>query len=166
MRHQGLSRIRCERCGETVQVLKPEFHDAVDRQFVVGCRLAATGRLFAAFHNAELTEPIILQELAELETSQSASYGIDEAWFRKRVDLVRRQGYDTTLDIPIPGVSAIAAPIFDHTGSMELAITLIGPTPVIDLEPDGAAVGQLLAFTDLLSEDLGYMKEPNPDTRS
>lgn len=118
--------------------------------------LTATGRLFAAFHNSELTEPIILRELAELETSQSASYGIDEVWFRQRVDLVRSQGYDTTLDIPIPGVSAIAAPVFDHSGNMELAITLIGPTPVINLEPDGAAVTRLLAFTEQLSEDLGY----------
>ena len=121
--------------------------------------LTATGRVFAAYQNSELTEPVILRELADSKTSQSASYDIDAAWFRKRVDRVRRQGYDTTLDIPIPGVSAIAAPVFDHTGNMELAITLIGPTPVIDLEPDGVAVKQLLAFTEKLSEDLGFEKQ-------
>lgn len=64
------------------------------------------------------------------------------------------------MDIPIPGVSAIAAPVFDHSGTMELAITLIGPTPVIDLEPEGPAVACLLAFTEQLSDDLGYEGKP------
>ena len=122
--------------------------------------LTATGRLFAAFHPADLTEPVIQHELAEIRTSQSASYGIDEISFRRKVELVRKQGYETTSDIPIPGVSAVAAPVFDHTGTMELAVTLIGPTPVIDLSPEGAAMTSLLAFTDQLSEDLGYQREP------
>ena len=122
--------------------------------------LTATGRLFAAFHPAYLTEPIIARELAEIKTSQSASYGIDDVSFRRKVELVRKQGYETTSDIPIPGVSAIAAPVFDHTGTMELAMTLIGPTPMIDLTPSGAAVTNLLAFTDQLSEDLGCQREP------
>jgi DNA-binding IclR family transcriptional regulator len=122
--------------------------------------LTATGRLFAAFHPADLTDPVIERELAEIQTSQSASYGIDEISFRRKIELVRQQGYETTADIPIPGVSAIAAPVFDHTGTMELAITLIGPTLVIDLSPDGPAVSELLAFTDQLSEDLGYQREP------
>lgn len=121
--------------------------------------LTATGRLFAAFHTPELTEPAIQSELAEIRRSQSASYGIDELSFRRRVELVRKQGYETTLDIPIPGVSAIAAPVFDHSGTMELAITLVGPTPVIDLEPGGPAVTRLLAFTEQLSEDLGYERK-------
>jgi DNA-binding IclR family transcriptional regulator len=122
--------------------------------------LTATGRLFAAFHTPDLTEPVIQRELAEIRTSQSASYGIDERSFRRRVDLVRKQGYETTMDIPIPGVSAIAAPVFDHSETMELAVTLIGPTPVIDLEPEGPAVTCLLAFTEQLSEDLGYDRRP------
>jgi DNA-binding IclR family transcriptional regulator len=122
--------------------------------------LTATGRLFAAFHPADLTEPVIQRELKEIKTSQSASYGIDEVSFRRKVELVRKQGYETTSDIPIPGVSAIAAPVFDHAGTMELAITLIGPTPIIDFSPEGSAVTGLLAFTDQLSEDLGYQREP------
>lgn len=122
--------------------------------------LTATGRLFAAFHSPDITEPVIQREFAEIRHSQSASYGIDDVWFRRRVDLVREQGYETTTDIPIPGVSAIAAPVFDHSGMMELAITLVGPTPVIDLEPGGAAVPRVLAFAERLSEDLGYAQEP------
>jgi DNA-binding IclR family transcriptional regulator len=122
--------------------------------------LTATGRLFAAFHTPDLTEPVIQSELAEIRKSQSASYGIDELSFRRRVEIVRRQGYETTMDVPIPGVSAIAAPVFDHSGAMELAITLIGPTPVINLEPEGPAVTCLLAFSEQLSEDLGYQRQP------
>jgi DNA-binding IclR family transcriptional regulator len=115
-------------------------------------------------HPPHLTEPVIQNELAELRKSQTASYGIDEASFRRRVEIVRKQGFETTLDVPIPGVSAVAAPVFDHSGSMELAITLIGPTPVIDLDPDGPAATRLLAFTRQLSEDLGYEREPRRRT--
>lgn len=79
-------------------------------------------------------------------------------------DLAEQEGvtdaYETTMDIPIPGVSAIAAPVFDPSGTMELAITLIGSTPVINLEPRGPAVTRLLAFTEQLSEDLGYDRKP------
>lgn len=117
--------------------------------------LTATGRLFAAFLPPDVTETVVASEIAEMQSSQSASHDLDETAFRQRVEIVRDQGFETTLDIPIPGVSAIAAPVFDHAGAMELAVTLIGPTPSIDLRPDGPMVADLLAFTARLSRDLG-----------
>lgn len=130
---------------------------------VFATALTATGRLFAAFLAPEQTRPVIEAELAELRSSQGAGQGpgqgagqgIDEAAFRRRVEVVRGQGFETTTDAPIPGVSAIAAPVFDHTGAMALAITLIGPTPVIDLSASGPGVAALTGFTSGLSRDLG-----------
>lgn len=120
--------------------------------------LTATGRLFAACHSPELTEPVIERELTEIRQSQSAPYELEETWFRRRVEQIRTRGYETTLDIPIPGVSAIAAPVFDHSGMMQLALTLIGPTPMIDLAHNGPSVTRLLAVAEQLSEDLGYQR--------
>lgn len=122
---------------------------------VFATALTATGRLFAAFLAPEQTRPVIEAELVELRSSQGAGQGIDEAAFRRRVEVVRGQGFETTTDAPIPGVSAIAAPVFDHTGAMALAITLIGPTPVIDLSASGPGVAALTGFTSGLSRDLG-----------
>ena len=137
----------------------PRIHANVRAGGIFMTTLTATGRLFAAFHPSDLTEPVIQSELAEIRTSQSAGYGTDEKAFRKQVRAVRKQGFETTLDIPIPGVSAIAAPVFDHAATMELAITLIGPTPTIDLAPNGPDVTRLLAFTRRLSADLGHDPE-------
>lgn len=118
--------------------------------------VTATGRLFAAFHPTALTEPLILEEIRERESSGQPQFQFDETTYRKQVDLVRSRGYETTRDMPIPGVSAIAAPVFDYSGAMQLAVTLIGPTPLIDLCEEGDAVAALLSFTRQLSEDLGY----------
>jgi hypothetical protein len=40
---------------------------------------------------------------------------------------------------------------------MQLAITVIGPTGVLDIHPESASTKALLAFTRRLSAQLGYM---------
>lgn len=116
----------------------------------------ATGRLFAAFYSPALTEPVITREIGESAAGLAANF--DEARYRADVEQVRKRGYETTLDLPIPGVSAVTAPVFDYSGTMQLAVTVIGPTPLIDLSENGATVQSTLAFTRNLSADLGYQQ--------
>ncbi|MDP2085734.1 MAG: IclR family transcriptional regulator [Gemmobacter sp.] len=111
----------------------------------------ATGRLFAAFSPRAMVAPVVAQELPD--PAAQAAYWADIA-------RVAAAGYETTLDLPIPGVSAVAAPVFDHTGAMQLAVTVIGPTPRIDLAPDGPTVTATRAFTANLSTDLGHRASP------
>ncbi len=106
----------------------------------------ATGRLFAAFLPRATTEPLVRQELPD--PARQA------AWWAEVAEAAA-QGYTTTLDLPIPGVSAVAAPVHDHTGGMQLAVTVIGPTAHIDLAPEGRTVQAVRAFTGRLSADLG-----------
>lgn len=121
--------------------------------------MTATGRLFAAFHTPALTEPMIAREIRERETSADGQPRFDEAQYREQVAQIRARGFETTLDMPIPGVSAVTAPVFDYSGTMQLSVTMIGPTPRIDLTEDGAAVRAVLEFTTQLSRDLGYRVE-------
>lgn len=111
----------------------------------------ATGRLFAAFLPRETVAPLVAAELPD-PAAQPAYW--DE------VAAVRAAGHALTFDRPIPGVSAVAAPVFDFTGAMQLAVTVIGPTPLIDLAPGGAAIRAACAFTAQLSADLGYTGAP------
>ncbi|MEX2517850.1 MAG: IclR family transcriptional regulator [Paracoccaceae bacterium] len=124
--------------------------------------VTATGRLFAAFLPAARTEERIRAGFAREGGPQSASYGIDEDWFRERLTWIRANGYETTCGIPIPGVNAVTAPVFDHTGGLQLSVTVIGPGPAVDTKPDGALVPALLRFTETLSADLGYWRETAP----
>lgn len=107
----------------------------------------ATGRLFAAFLPRASTDPLVQHELPD-PARQSA-------WWAE-VARTAQLGHATTLDLPIPGVSAVAAPVFDHTGGLQLVVTVIGPTPQIDLAENGRAVTAARAFTDQLSTDLGH----------
>ena len=95
------------------------------------------------------------QELAQ-RASTETRFSFDEAAYRADIARIRRERFETTLDLPIPGVSAVTAPVFDFTGEMKLAITVIGPTQQIDLSRNGAAVRATLGFAQKLSTDLGY----------
>jgi DNA-binding IclR family transcriptional regulator len=116
----------------------------------------ATGALFAAFHTPNLIEPVIRDEIETAQHAEHPEFDFDEAAWRSRVSRVREQGYATTKDVPIPGVSAVAAPVFEHTGVMKLALTLIGPTGLIGLEPGSVSVRTLVNFARELSSDLGW----------
>ena len=103
----------------------------------------ATGRLFAAFQ-----PPAVARERLEAERrGQKAdapdapppSAGMPPAvplptWkaFDAQLAEVRAHGVSRSVGEVVPGINAMAAPVFDHTGAMVLAITAIGPAAVFD----------------------------------
>ncbi|MDO5606761.1 MAG: IclR family transcriptional regulator [Paracoccus sp. (in: a-proteobacteria)] len=119
----------------------------------------ATGRLFAAFLPQEVTAPVIERELLERDNSEKG-FRFDRAEYAHKLAEIRRQGFEITLDAPIPGVSAVTAPVFDFTGEIQLSVTVIGPTSLTDLGPGGATITQNVAFCRNLSKDLGYITPP------
>ncbi len=116
----------------------------------------ATGKVFAAYLPPSLIQPMIRQERSDRSLLERGPFGFEEGSYWEEVGAVREVGYAITRDLPIPGVSAVAAPVFDHTGKMQLAVTAIGPTGMIDLSSGGPAVTGLLDFTRRLSNELGY----------
>lgn len=116
----------------------------------------ATGKVFAAWLPRAVTHPMIRQERSDRTLLERGPFEFDEERYWADVRGVAAKGHAVTRDLPIPGVSAVAAPVFDHTGQMQLALTAIGPTGMIDLADDGPAVRGLLSFTRKLSNELGY----------
>lgn len=126
----------------------------------------ATGKVFAAYLPPSVTQPMLRQERSDRRLLERGPFEFDEARYWEEVREVASKGRAVTRDLPIPGVSAVAAPVFDHTGHMQLALTAIGPTSMIDLTDDGPAVTGLLGFTRRLSRELGYRGDasaPTPD---
>jgi DNA-binding IclR family transcriptional regulator len=74
----------------------------------------------------------------------------------ERYALIRKLGFATMDPLPLPGILAIAAPVYDFTGEIRMAITLIGPVTGLDADPAGAQVRALLACRGELSEQLGF----------
>lgn len=119
----------------------------------------ATGRVFAAFLppnviEAHLTASVALRGLLEPNHGETAQA------LREEVGRTRARGYGRALGSPIPGVNAVAAPVFDHTGDLKLVLTAIGPAPLVDIEPGSALVVRLVAFARALSSELGATARP------
>ena len=118
----------------------------------------ATGRVFAAFLPDRVVRAAL--EAESVEGLKTRRVGNNEVLtpksLRTVIAQVRRAGYATIDPPPVPGVSGISAPVFDHLGQIQMAVTVIAPTVSADVSPDGPIVARLLAFTNRLSSLMGY----------
>ena len=115
----------------------------------------ATGTLFAALLPLKKVQPLIRSELRSVAQSQRIADKLSLADFRKICSSTRDAMYATTNDRPVPGISAIAAPVIDHSEQIQLAITLIAPTRRIETGRNSAHVRDLTRFAQSLSASLG-----------
>ncbi|MGF7212595.1 DNA-binding IclR family transcriptional regulator [Skermanella aerolata] len=141
-----------------IQESSHRYHAAVRAGTVFDLSTTATGKLFSAFFPEKMIEPLIKAELKDPERSQAAAAKITLPMLRKDLEKIRQLGLSTIVDRPVPGLSALCAPVFDHSGELQLAITIMGPSTVVDVSQDGPQAIALLSFTRRLSEQLGYAK--------
>jgi DNA-binding IclR family transcriptional regulator len=69
---------------------------------------------------------------------------------------VRDHGLARAMGDPLPGVNAFAAPVFDHSGHVALAITAMGPAETFDARWDSTVARALRDCADDVSRRLGY----------
>ena len=105
----------------------------------------ASGRLFAAFQAPSVAREHLEAERKRQKTNPDPVVaGMPAAaalptWktFDAQLADVRAHGLSRSVGEVVPGVNAMAAPVFDHTGVMVLAITAIGPAGVFDTGWEG-----------------------------
>ena len=123
----------------------------------------ASGRLFAAFQPpADAREHLEAERKRQKTQPDPVVAGMPPAsplpaWkaFDAQLDEVRAHGLSRSVGEVVPGVNAMAAPVFDHTGAMVLAITAIGPAGVFDTRWEGALAKALRLCGDHASLRLG-----------
>ena len=129
---------------------------------VMSLRGTASGLLFAA----QLSEAQVLEWLAqEPVDSPSAAKGGSgaghanthrlDAALKAQLAEARDQGISRAVDASVPGVSAMAAPVFDERGNMVLSLTAIGPSAIFDTRLDGKVAQALRSAAKMLSGQLG-----------
>lgn len=128
----------------------------------------ASGRLFAAY----LAPDVVRQQLdAERRREKQRAAADPDAtappapgtpaplpsWteFELQLQEVRAQGASRSTNEVVPGVSAMAAPVFDHTGAIVLAMTAIGPSGTFDTAWDGPVARALKENANAVSTRLG-----------
>ncbi|MBL8324400.1 MAG: IclR family transcriptional regulator [Rubrivivax sp.] len=110
-------------------------HVSVRHGTVMSLRATASGRLFAA----HLPRAQVMAALrAEGEPTRI------EPELATELERIRGAGFARVQGLALPGVSAMAAPVFDSSGAMVLALTVIGPSAQLEGHA-GRHAAQLLA---------------------
>ncbi|WP_010098796.1 IclR family transcriptional regulator domain-containing protein, partial [Burkholderia ubonensis] len=113
----------------------------------------AIGRSFAAGMTDDVLAGLLAGEPVRLAGRAAPA---DDA-FRARLAQIRAEGVDFAFDAPVPGIATVAAPVFDHTGSIRLVIAIIGASRGFPHGPDSGLAQALLAATRRLSWRFGWI---------
>lgn len=81
---------------------------------------------------------------------------VEEAALEKSLERVGRQGYAIVHEEFEEGFSAIAAPVYDHTGRIAGAISISGPTYRLGPDKIETCIEPLLETAAAVSADMGY----------
>ena len=144
------------------------LHVSVRHGTVFSLTSTASGRLFGAYLPAEEVQRMLEKERRREKNSSTASgrhVGMPPApplpdWkgFEPQLHAVREHGMSRSEGEIVPGVSAMSAPVFDHTGAIALAITAIGPAAVFDARWDGPVAQALKRCAGEVSQRLGALR--------
>ncbi len=123
----------------------------------------ATGRLFAAYREAGEVRALLDDERRRRKSHPAPAIANMPpardvpAWreFARELVEVRGHGLARSDGETLPGVNAIAAPVFDHEGRIVLAVTAIGPASIFELAWDGAIAREVRACAQRISRRLG-----------
>ncbi|MGG7565512.1 IclR family transcriptional regulator [Rhodovulum sp. DZ06] len=114
----------------------------------------SSGQVFHAF----LPEKVVKDALRAEKHDAKEDRRVGEERFVSKKDLerIRALGYAAIDKPPVPGISAISAPVFDHAGQMAMAITIIGQDHYLLPRAEAEFIPALLEATRELSAELGY----------
>jgi DNA-binding IclR family transcriptional regulator len=123
----------------------------------------ATGRLFAAYLEAGAVQELLDDERRRQKTHPDPPIpGVPPPrpvppWreFERELAEVRTQGMSRSDGETLPGVNAMAAPVFDYHGHIVLAITAVGPGGIFDIDWDGPIAQALRGCAAQISQRLG-----------
>jgi DNA-binding IclR family transcriptional regulator len=115
--------------------------------------LSAAGRVFAAHLPEEIVKTAArLQE----HTLSIAGHKLTAAQQRELYREVRAKGYAAIAGLSVPGINAVAAPIYDHKGKVTVVIGLLGRDNDLPASGESAHINSLLDCAARASERLGY----------
>lgn len=114
---------------------------------------SASGLIYAAFLKDQSARDIIQFERQQLSNEGKINL-LEQAEFE--ISRARETGIATVRNVLTRGVSAVAAPIFDHQGHLEGAITALGPDAQLDVSLEGSIARAVYAAAASASRALGY----------
>lgn len=123
---------------------------------VMSIQSTATGQVFAAYLPPKQVERMISLENRNGIAASFGAPGKKRAAMEDILAEVRKRGMARVMGEPIPGINAICAPVFEHTGAIRLGITAIGPAGSFDAGWHGDIACKVLACANEVSRRLGH----------
>jgi DNA-binding IclR family transcriptional regulator len=120
---------------------------------------SATGRVFLTFMDDVDIRSEANEELAQATKEQRASLDARNPIEHLRKKIIAK-GCATVDGILLGGISAVAAPIFDHTGHVVAVLTALGASGGFDSSPGGKIVNQVIHEAQSISAALGFSDRP------
>lgn len=105
---------------------------------------SAGGLIFLAYLPKEETEHVLLEELSE--------YGADRKHVEENLSIVREKGYAVTEGSLLPGILSIGCPVFDRSGTVVAAVTVVGIVGFLDASDNSQVVTKLKQACSALSK--------------
>jgi DNA-binding IclR family transcriptional regulator len=111
----------------------------------------AVGRVFAAYHSTEAVRSLIAKERRAFGRQNGGDASIEGM-----LALTRRVALGIVGGDLVPGVTALAAPVFDHRARVVASIALLGGPEHLEPRADSAPARLLKEAAAAISERLGY----------
>jgi DNA-binding IclR family transcriptional regulator len=147
------------RSGPTVVRLEEPSHPvhiAMRVGSTVSLLETATGRIFAAFLPPATINAALDEELDRLSIGYDPKRTTRGPAVEKILADVRARGLARAVGEPLRGVNAFAAPVFDHSGAVILAVTAMGAVGTFDVGWNSPIAKALLTCTNAISRRLGH----------
>jgi DNA-binding IclR family transcriptional regulator len=116
---------------------------------------SATGRCFAAFAPSALVQPLLKAEMAQLGKLARVGMPANATQAQALLAETREQGLGRVVDTLLPGISGLAAPVWDASGRICLTLVSLGSSASFDAGYQGAIAKALRGLAADLSAELG-----------
>lgn len=124
-------------------------HVAMRHGTPASLRHTGTGKVFAAFAPPQAVAAALARE--------GEAAALDDPAFAAELQDIRRERLSRVRDELLPGISAMAVPVFDGFGRLALALAAIGPSALLDLGEGSPQAQALRAASERLSQRLGAL---------
>jgi DNA-binding IclR family transcriptional regulator len=137
---------------------------SVDMGTALNMVTTASGRIFGAYLPPTVYEPLVKKALASSAVPEGLR--LRHAVMNLYDDLRKAGLAIVEGDHLVPGVAAMAVPVFNSNKDIVLAITVVGIRGALNTDPNGMLASTLKAAANELSQRLGYQWGPTQPVAS